>query len=104
MIGNRLKILREEKDLKQGELAKILSVSPSTIGMYERNEREPNNLLTIKLAEYFNVTTDYLLGKSDIRNFDELNKMNKCVLDVQGLDDEILKIFQSLADYIKSKN
>lgn len=71
--------------------------------MYERNEREPNNLLTIKLAEYFNVTTDYLLGKSDIRNFDELNKMNKYTLDVEGLDDEVLKIFQNLTDYVKSK-
>lgn len=71
MKGNRIKLLREEKKIKQEELAKILSISPSAIGMYERDEREPNDELTLKLAEYFNVTTDYLLGKSDIRNSDK---------------------------------
>ena len=73
MKGNRIKRLREEKQMKQDELAKILSISPSAIGMYERDEREPNDELTLKLAEYFNVTTDYLLGKSDIRNPEELD-------------------------------
>lgn len=68
MKGNRIKKLREEKQLKQEELAKILSISPSAIGMYERDAREPNDELTLKLAEYFDVSTDYLLGKSDIRN------------------------------------
>lgn len=62
-IGNRIKQLREEKGLKQEELAKEMSVSPSAIGMYETNKREPNNELTVKLANYFNVSTDYLLGK-----------------------------------------
>ena len=75
MKGNRIKKLREEKQLKQEELAKILSISPSAIGMYERDAREPNDELTLKLAEYFNVSTDYLLGKSDIRNPElEINK------------------------------
>ena len=68
MIGNRLKMLREELGLKQEELAKKMSVSPSAIGMYERNLREPNNELTIKFAELFKCSVDYLLGKSDIRN------------------------------------
>lgn len=65
MKGNRIKLLREEKQLKQEELAKILSISPSAIGMYERDLREPNDDITLKLAKYFNVTTDYLLGISD---------------------------------------
>lgn len=68
MIGNILKKLREEKGLKQEELAKILSVSPSAIGMYETNKREPNNELTIKIANYFNVSTDYILGITSHKN------------------------------------
>ncbi len=68
MVGNRIKQLREEKHLRQDELAKKMSVSPSTIGMYERDEREPNDEMTLKLADFFNVSTDYLLGKSNIRN------------------------------------
>ncbi len=68
MLGNRIKILREELGLKQEELANKMSVSPSSIGMYETNKREPNNELILKLAQFFGVSTDYLLGKSDIRN------------------------------------
>lgn len=67
MKGNRIKLLREEKQIRQDELAKILSISPSAVGMYERDEREPNDEITLKIAEYFEVSTDYLLGKSDIR-------------------------------------
>lgn len=68
MKGNRIKLLREEKQISQFELANIISISPSAIGMYERDEREPNDEIKIKLAEYFNVSTDYLLGKTDMRN------------------------------------
>lgn len=70
MIGTRIKLLREELGLKQDELAKKISVSPSAIGMYERNLREPNNELTLKFADLFNVSVDYLLGKTDIRKPD----------------------------------
>lgn len=72
MLGNRIKKLREEKNMRQEELAKVLSISPSAIGMYERDEREPNDDLKLKLANFFNVSTDYLLGKSDIRNQEEI--------------------------------
>ena len=68
MLGTRIKLLREELGLKQEDLAKKLSVSPSAIGMYERNLREPNNELILKIANFFNVSVDYSLGKSDIRN------------------------------------
>lgn len=68
MKGNRIKLLREEKNLKQEELAKLLSISPSAIGMYERDAREPNDELTLKLANFFGVTTDFLLGKTDVRD------------------------------------
>lgn len=76
MIGNRLKQLREELNIKQDELAKKISVSTSTIGMYETNKREPNNEITIKLADFFNVSVDYLLGKSDIRNYSDIKRLN----------------------------
>lgn len=68
MLGNRIKTLREELGIKQEELAKKMSVSPSAIGMYETNKREPNNELILKLAQFFNVSTDYLLGKTDVKN------------------------------------
>lgn len=73
MIGIRIKLLREELNLKQEELAKKIDVSPSAIGMYERDLREPNDEITLKLANFFGVTTDYLLGKSDIRNPEKID-------------------------------
>ena len=76
MIVNRIKLLREEIGLKQDELAKKIDVSPSAIGMYERNLREPNNEITLKLANFFEVSTDFLLGKSDIRNVEEMQKIS----------------------------
>ena len=104
MLGNRIKILREELGLKQEELANKMSVSPSSIGMYEINKREPNNELILKLAQFFGVSTDYLLGKSDIRNPEEIKNIphaNAGGLDTNGLDEEDLLELQRQIDYIK---
>lgn len=76
MIGTRLKQLREEKGLKQEELAKQLSIAPSTIGMYETNKREPNNELTIKICNFFNCSVDYLMGIKDYKNEDDYMENN----------------------------
>ena len=65
---NRLKFLREEKGLFQSDIAKILGVSVAAVGFYENEKRDMSPETIIKLAEYFNVSTDYLLGKTDIRN------------------------------------
>lgn len=65
---NRLKLLREEKGLFQSDIAKVLNVSVAAIGFYENEKRDMSPNTIIKLSEYFNVSTDYLLGKSDIRN------------------------------------
>lgn len=104
MKGNRIKILREEKGMKQEELAKVLSISTSAIGMYERDVREPNDIITLQLADFFNVSTDYLLGKSNIRNPEELKNIqfaNAGGLDTTDLDEEDLEELQRQIDYIK---
>lgn len=104
MLGTRIKLLREELGLKQEDLAKKLSVSPSAIGMYERNLREPNNELILKIANFFNVSVDYLLGKSDIRNPEELKNVkfaNATGLDTEGLDKEDLEELQRQIEYMK---
>ena len=65
---NRLKLLREEKKLIQKDIAKLLNVSIPAVNQYESGKRDMSTETVIKLAEYFNVSTDYLLGKTDIRN------------------------------------
>lgn len=66
-FGSILKKLRTEKNITQEELSKILNVSRPTIGRYEINERFPDHENLIKLSKFFNVSIDYLLGLTDIR-------------------------------------
>lgn len=65
---NRLKFLREEKGLLQEDIGKLLNLSGRAIGNYENGKRDMSPDTIIKLANFFNVSTDYLLGKTDIRN------------------------------------
>jgi repressor LexA len=61
---NILKSLRVAKGLTQDELSKQLNISRSTIGMYEKGAREPDFETLELIADYFNVDTDYLLGRT----------------------------------------
>lgn len=63
----RFKQLREEKGYSQQMLADKLSISRSTVGMYESGAREPNFELLEEIADFFNVDMDYLIGKSTIK-------------------------------------
>lgn len=60
-FGQRLKKLREQKNLSQEELAHLFNLSQSTIAYYELDKKEPSKKTIVKLANFFNVTTDYLL-------------------------------------------
>lgn len=64
-FGNRLKELRQQKGLTQADLANILNLGPTAISNYEANRNEPTFEKLLQLAEYFEVSCDYLLGKSD---------------------------------------
>lgn len=58
-----LKELRQYKSITQSDLGKALNISPSAIGMYEQGRREPDAEILVKIADFFDVTTDYLLGR-----------------------------------------
>lgn len=64
MFGDRLKELREEKEMTQEELGKLLNVSRQTISGYEAGAIEPSISNLIKLADIFNISLDYLLGRT----------------------------------------
>lgn len=67
MIGERIKWLREKIGMTQDEIARdpAFGVKRGTLAAYEQNAREPNIETIARLAQYFNVTTDYLIGMSD---------------------------------------
>lgn len=71
MNGNKLRKIRENKGLLQKEVADALKISASTIGMYEQNRREPDNETLKKIANYFNVSIDYLLDNTPKKSEEE---------------------------------
>jgi Predicted transcriptional regulators len=67
-LGDRIKRIREKKELSQSELAKFLGIAQSTYSQYESGDRRMPDDLKIKFADRFNVSTDYLLGRPEVSN------------------------------------
>ena len=65
MYFKRLADTRVDKDLKQKEVAAILEMSPEVYRRYEKGLREIPVWAVIKLADYYQTSTDYLLGRTD---------------------------------------
>ncbi|MFP7313757.1 helix-turn-helix domain-containing protein [Bacillus safensis] len=65
LFGKRITTLRKKAGLTQEELAKKLNVTRSALSQYELGTREPNYDLLLKIADFFEVTVDYLIGRSD---------------------------------------
>lgn len=67
-IGARIRYLLDETGMTQKELAEILNISASTLNGYINKGKEPDYTMLICLANYFHTTTDYLLGRSNMRS------------------------------------
>lgn len=65
LFAERLKELRKEKNLLQSELAKALNTTQRKVSYWETEKIEPDLTSLWKLSEYFEVSVDYLIGKSD---------------------------------------
>lgn len=100
---DRLLQLRKELGLTQEEFAEKIGYSRTAISAWEIGRNEPSNSDVIKIANFFNVSTDYLLGKTEVRNAEEANfqfAFHKDDIDTEGLtkDDikEALEIYRML--------
>lgn len=65
-FNDRLRALRQDKDLTQNALSKLLSIDRKTLSNYETGYRTPSIYLVVKMANYFEVSVDYILGITDI--------------------------------------
>lgn len=65
VVGKRIAYLRSKRGFSQVELAKKLNVSPSTIAMWETGDREIKSSTLVKLADFFDTTTEFLTGRTD---------------------------------------
>ena len=75
---NRISNLRKQANLSQNDLGKIIGVAQNTLSQWGNGLREPDFDSVIKISEYFNVSTDYLLGKEEDMP-DELIVLNRIV-------------------------
>ena len=62
---NRMKLLREQHNLSQTDLARILNISRQSYNFYENEKRDPDTEMLIRIADFFNVSLDYLLGRTN---------------------------------------
>ncbi len=96
IFSKRLKQLRTERKISQEELGTLFNLSKSTISLYESGKREPDYNTLTKLADYFKVTTDFLLGRIDeptIPEFKPQKPSNKeYVLAAKTLADATMRI------------
>ena len=65
LVYKRVRDLREDSDKTQKEIALMLNMQPTVYQRYERGERELPLWAAIKLADYYGVSLDYLVGRSD---------------------------------------
>lgn len=65
LFAERLKELRQERNLSQTALAQIIGVSQKAIDYWERGINEPKATYIIRLADYFDISSDYLLGREN---------------------------------------
>lgn len=73
MFGQRLKTLREQSNMTQEEVSDKINITARTLGNYENEDRRPNPETLTKLANFYNVTTDYILGLSDNPHTNSIN-------------------------------
>lgn len=91
MIADRIKELREKKNLTQAALAKKLNVTRSSVNAWEMGISIPSTALIVDIARLFHVSTDYLLG---------INATT--ALDISGLNDKEVMLVYQLVEYFKS--
>lgn len=106
IFRNRLKKLRTEKKLNQSDLAKELGISRGAVSYYENGERTPDINVLCSIAEYFNVSTEYLLGYSEEKesNLDIIDIKNKTGLSEKSILNLINLKNSDSSNYLKSIN
>lgn len=112
LFNKRLRILRKKQKISQKDFAKILGVSNVVLSRYENGERKPDYDILIKIAEYFDVSVDYLLGKSDIKNMEHKDDFETFINDPEletwyrelpESDEEELRQMKEIWEIIKKR-
>lgn len=87
-IGERLTKLREDKGFMQKDVAEKIGIAPNTLSGYERDVRNPDSETLIKLAKFYGVSIDYLLGIETSNIYLSLAKE----AEINGIDPNDIKL------------
>ena len=99
MIGDILKQLRNEKEMTIAKAAETFGVANRTYSSYELEEREPNLSLLIKLADFYGVSADYLLGRTEIKAMAGTTPAEQ--LDVTAAEQEIIRRYTEFPEEVR---
>jgi len=88
IFGKRLKFLRGENEMTGEELGKIFNVTKVAVSNWESGRRSPDQVILSEMASYFEVTLDYLFGRTNVKNNELVNK--NLQLNFYPLNDEMI--------------
>lgn len=97
-IGNRIALLREKQGMTQEELSIKLNISRASLSHYEKNRREPDYDTLVKIANYFKISIDYLLGRTQDPEMVLDQQVRQFVESLELSDDRILQHFSLTID------
>lgn len=95
-FGERIRRLREEKELSQRKVAALLDIDSSLLAKYERNERQPSRVLITKIAEIFKVDSDELINEA------LTDKIAYQILEEEA-DSKLLRVAENKVEYLKKQ-
>lgn len=98
----KLKELRKLRKISQKELANQLGFAQNTLSQYETGMHQPDNVTLMKIAEFFDVSVDYLLGKNDNKEKTN-NKVNELLPDIDDLTPENKEDLRKYYELLKIK-
>ena len=94
---NRIRELRKAINLTQGDLAKMLNTTTSNVSGWECGKWQPDNESLIKLAEIYNVSVDYLLGREEITEEERAAGASATKkISITPIEDEMLYVFREV--------
>lgn len=92
-LGLKLKVQRERNNMTRQQIAELIGVSQSIIGLYETNERLPSLPILIKLSRQYKVSIDYLVG-NDTHNYDFVS--------LEGLTDKQIQSIKTIVNGLRN--
>jgi repressor LexA len=99
MIGEILRVLRDEKGLTLKQMGEILGVSHMTYQRYEKNDTDVSTDMLVKLADFYGVSADYLLGRTDIKAMAGTTPAEQ--LDVTAAEQEIIRRYAEFPEELR---